>query len=48
MLDMVVDRRELKPVIAKFLRVSGMKPAAVAVPPPLPPQPAPEEPEPLR
>jgi acetyl-CoA carboxylase carboxyl transferase subunit beta len=48
MLDMVVDRRELKAVIAKFLRFSGMKPAAVAAPPPLPPQPAAEEPEPLR
>jgi acetyl-CoA carboxylase carboxyl transferase subunit beta len=48
MLDMIVDRRELKAVIAKFLRFSGMQPAAVAAPPPLPPQPPPEEPEPLR
>ena len=48
MLDMVVDRRELKTVIAKFLRFSGMKPPPAAAPPPLPPQPAPDEPEPLQ
>ena len=47
MLDMVVDRRELKAVIAKFLRFSGSMPVTAAAPPPVPP-PVPDEPEPLR
>jgi acetyl-CoA carboxylase carboxyl transferase subunit beta len=47
MLDMVVDRRELKAVIAKFLRFAGRQPAAIVAPPPLP-QPVPDEPEPPR
>jgi acetyl-CoA carboxylase carboxyl transferase subunit beta len=47
MLDMVVDRRELKAVIARFLRFSGIAPVTVA-PPPVPPLPLPDEPEPLR
>jgi acetyl-CoA carboxylase carboxyl transferase subunit beta len=34
MLDMVVDRRELKAVLAKFLRFSGVEPAAPPTPAP--------------
>ena len=49
MLDAVVDRRELKSVIAKFLRFSGACPAAPAsVPPVAPEAPAPEGTEPAR
>jgi acetyl-CoA carboxylase carboxyl transferase subunit beta len=39
MLDMVVDRREMKDVIARFLRFGGAGPAAQPPQPPQPPRP---------
>lgn len=48
MLDAVVDRRELKGVIAKFLRFSGARPAAAPVPPAAPAAPPTEGTEPAR